>query len=159
MLRAMIISLCFFSSAAFAQPNSKSFALNLGTYSADLTFVKKGVRSPYDAVLFNTGKLSELKVHFDTIEQSCQIQKNLITDSCVAETEALKLEIFSLQDEIDKLNSTYKEDVSHRDKLLASLESQLDLEKKNASFEKTVIYIIGGTTTIASAVITYLLVK
>lgn len=156
MLRGMILSLCFlFSSTAFAQPATKDFRLDIGTYSAELTFLKKGIKAPYDAILFNTGKLAELKLHFESLEESYQIQTKHLTESCVAETESLKLEIFSSQEQIEALEL----EISSRDKVVALLEDQIKLERESALFEKRVIYTVSGLSVIAASVVTFLVFK
>lgn len=144
---------------SYAQPVSKDFQLTLGSYTADLLFLKKNAKVPYDGILFETGKMASLKTHFDFLEKDCELQKKLIIDSCETELEVLKLNALALQDQIEHNLTKYHEDLEIKSKLLASLETQLSLEKKNLFHTKIFLYSLSGVTLVSGVVLTYLVIK
>jgi len=159
MFRQMILFFFFLTSTAYAQPVSKDFKLKLGSYSADLTFVKKTTRVPYDAILFDTAKLAELKLHFDSLDKGFEKEKKLLVESCIAETDALIFESFNLQDAYDKLKDEYTQESTQKNTLIASLETKLELQERSHSKERTFLYTLSVITLLSGATITYFVIK
>lgn len=159
MFRQMIFAFFFLTSTAFAQPVSKEFNLKLGSYSADLTFVKKSTRVPYDAILFDTAKLASLKLYFDTLNESFNIEKDLLVESCTSETEALILENFTLQDDLEKLEYEFSHEITEKTIFIASLQDKLVAQEKEHSSERSLLYTLSFVTLLSGATITYFVIK
>jgi hypothetical protein len=159
MFKKLILSFFMLTSTAVAQPTTKEFKLEIGDYSADLLFIKKSAKVPYDAILFSTSKIAELKVHFDSLNKAISLEKKFLLDACVSETEVLILENHSLQEKYDQLKENCSDESTMKSNMINSLKIQLEVQKQNHIRQKAFLYGLSGFALLSGAAITFFILK